>query len=119
MKGELSMTQEFVKWFEDLMAVVDSLGLCKFNYPSFMDIVSTPEVLARGYYAVTGIEQSGEELLLAGNVPVELQDALQNTHRYGNPLGVKVRSARGVRSRPPAHRCARSSRARCVKSPSR
>lgn len=32
-----------------------------------------------------------EELLLAGNVPVELQDALQNTHRYGNPLGESPR----------------------------
>jgi dimethylglycine catabolism B len=32
-----------------------------------------------------------EELLLAGYVPVELQDALQNTHRYGNPLGESPR----------------------------
>jgi dimethylglycine catabolism B len=32
-----------------------------------------------------------EELLLAGNVPVELQDALQNSHRYGNPLGESPR----------------------------
>src|SRR4030065_566080 len=32
-----------------------------------------------------------EELLLAGNVPVELQDALQNTHRYGNPMGESPR----------------------------
>ncbi|MGD8621675.1 MAG: WYL domain-containing protein, partial [Anaerolineales bacterium] len=28
-----------------------------------------------------------EELLLAGNVPVELQDALEKTQRYGNPMG--------------------------------
>ncbi len=27
-----------------------------------------------------------EELLLAGNVPVELRDALENSQRYGNPL---------------------------------
>lgn len=32
-----------------------------------------------------------EELLLAGNVPIELQDALQNTQRYGNPLGESPR----------------------------
>jgi Fe-S oxidoreductase len=32
-----------------------------------------------------------EELLLAGNVPIELQDALQNSHRYGNPLGESPR----------------------------
>ena len=55
-----------VKWFEDLMAVVDSLGLCKFNYPGYMDIVSTPERLARGYYIVTGVKLSGEEMLQIG-----------------------------------------------------
>ncbi len=32
-----------------------------------------------------------EELLLAGNVPPELQDALENTHRYGNPFGESPR----------------------------
>ncbi len=32
-----------------------------------------------------------EELLLAGNVPLELQDALENTQRYGNPLGESPR----------------------------
>jgi len=32
-----------------------------------------------------------EELLLAGNVPTELQDALMNTQRYGNPLGESPR----------------------------
>jgi len=32
-----------------------------------------------------------EELLLAGNVPSELQDALMNSQRYGNPLGESPR----------------------------
>lgn len=32
-----------------------------------------------------------EELLLAGNIPTELQDALENTQRYGNPLGESPR----------------------------
>jgi len=32
-----------------------------------------------------------EELVLAGNIPNELQDALENTHRYGNPLGESPR----------------------------
>ena len=36
-----------------------------------------------------------EELLLAGNVPVELQDALENTQRYGNPLGESPRKRAG------------------------
>jgi Fe-S oxidoreductase len=40
-----------------------------------------------------------EELLLAGNVPVELQDALQNTQRYGNSMGESPRKrAAWVRS---------------------
>jgi Fe-S oxidoreductase len=32
-----------------------------------------------------------EELLLAGNVPAELQSALENSQRYGNPLGESPR----------------------------
>jgi len=32
-----------------------------------------------------------EELLLAGNVPTELQAALENTQRYGNPMGESPR----------------------------
>lgn len=32
-----------------------------------------------------------EELLLAGDVPTELQDALMNSQRYGNPLGESPR----------------------------
>jgi Fe-S oxidoreductase len=32
-----------------------------------------------------------EEMLLAGNVPTELQDALMNSQRYGNPLGESPR----------------------------
>ena len=32
-----------------------------------------------------------EELLLAGNVPAELHNALQNSQRYGNPLGESPR----------------------------
>jgi Fe-S oxidoreductase/predicted DNA-binding transcriptional regulator YafY len=32
-----------------------------------------------------------EELLLAGNVPTELQDALEKSQRYGNPLGESPR----------------------------
>jgi len=32
-----------------------------------------------------------EELILAGNIPPELQIALENSHRYGNPLGESPR----------------------------
>jgi aldehyde:ferredoxin oxidoreductase len=56
-----------VKWFEDMNTVVDSLGLCKFNYPRMMeDPASTPDLLARAFFFVTGVQISGEELLRAG-----------------------------------------------------
>jgi len=45
------------------------------------DISLTEELMAR----------TKEELLLAGNIPDELQSALKNTGRYGNPLGVSPR----------------------------
>lgn len=32
-----------------------------------------------------------EEMVLAGNIPTELQSALENTQRYGNPLGESPR----------------------------
>src|SRR4030065_689372 len=32
-----------------------------------------------------------EELLVAGNIPAELQDALENSQRYGNPMGESPR----------------------------
>jgi Fe-S oxidoreductase len=35
--------------------------------------------------------QTKEELILAGNVPAELQSALENSQRYGNPLGESPR----------------------------
>jgi Fe-S oxidoreductase len=44
-----------------------------------------------------------EELLLAGNIPTELQGALENSQRYGNPLGESPRKraewAKGVKPR--------------------
>jgi len=56
-----------VKWFEDMNTVVDSLGLCKFNYPRMMkDPTSTPDLLARAFYIVTGVQVTGEEMLRAG-----------------------------------------------------
>jgi Fe-S oxidoreductase len=36
-----------------------------------------------------------EELLLAGNVPTELQEALEASQRYGNPLGESTRKRAG------------------------
>lgn len=56
-----------VKWYEDLNTVVDALGLCKFNYPRMLDnIHSALEIIANGYFIVTGIKLSVEEMLIAG-----------------------------------------------------
>ncbi len=46
-----------------------------------MKIPLTPALMTR----------AKEEILLTGNVPVELQDALQNTQRYGNSFGESSR----------------------------
>ena len=37
------------------------------------------------------LTRAKEELLLAGSIPNELQDALENSQRYGNPLGESPR----------------------------
>ena len=37
------------------------------------------------------LTRAKEELLLAGTIPTELQDALENSQRYGNPLGESPR----------------------------
>jgi Fe-S oxidoreductase len=46
-----------------------------------VQIPLTPGLMAR----------TKEELILAGNVPTELQSALENSQRYGNPLGESPR----------------------------
>jgi Fe-S oxidoreductase len=46
-----------------------------------VQIPLTPGLMAR----------TKEELILAGNVPAELQSALENSQRYGNPLGESPR----------------------------
>lgn len=70
--------------FEDIMDS-ETVWMCVSCYacsqacPAMIPL--TPGLMAR----------AKEELLLAGNVPMELQDALQNSMRYGNPLGESPR----------------------------
>jgi len=52
-----------VKWGEDFGATHDALGICKIAYKA-MGLM--PELVAKAYTAVTGIEMSGDELLKAG-----------------------------------------------------
>jgi Fe-S oxidoreductase len=69
----------------DQVLLTDSVWLCVSCYACTevcpAKIPLTPGLMTR----------TKEEMLLAGNVPTELQDALMNTQRYGNPLGESPR----------------------------
>jgi aldehyde:ferredoxin oxidoreductase len=52
-----------VKWAEDFGAVIDSLGLCKIAY---LGLGIPPDLVARAFQAVTGIEMDAEHILKAG-----------------------------------------------------
>ena len=97
----------------------DCSGICPFGYlmvypPSrliaairadrFDKVLSTDAIwMCVSCYACTAVcpsqipltpglmASTKEELLLAGNVPSELQNALANSQRYGNPLGESPR----------------------------
>ena len=62
-----------VKWGEDFGATHDALGICKIAYKA-MGLM--PEIVAKAYSAVTGIEMSGDELLQAGDRIVTLERLL-------------------------------------------
>ena len=97
----------------------DCSGICPFGYlmihpPSrmiaqlradrFQNVLDTDTVwMCVSCYACTAVcpaqipltpglmARTKEELILAGNVPAELQSALENSQRYGNPLGESPR----------------------------
>ncbi len=105
--------------FKNCIQCASCSGICPFGYlmtfppgkmiaylraEMFERILSTDTVwMCVSCYACTEIcpqkipvtpglmTRAKEELLLAGNVPNELQDALMNTQRYGNPLGESPR----------------------------
>jgi aldehyde:ferredoxin oxidoreductase len=62
-----------VKWGEDFGATHDALGICKIAYKA-MGLM--PELVAKAYQAVTGIEMDGDELLKAGDRIVTLERLL-------------------------------------------
>jgi len=70
--------------FEKVLAT-DTVWMCVSCYACTAvcpaQIPLTPGLMAR----------TKEELILAGNVPAELQSALENSQRYGNPLGESPR----------------------------
>ncbi len=69
----------------DQVIQTDSAWLCVSCY-------ACAEVCPAQIPLTTGLmTQAKEALVLAGRVPAELQDALENSQRYGNPLGEAAR----------------------------
>jgi aldehyde:ferredoxin oxidoreductase len=52
-----------VKWAEDFGAVIDALGLCKIAY---IGMGISPDLVARAFQAVTGMEFDTDQLFRAG-----------------------------------------------------
>ena len=70
--------------FDDVMES-DSIWMCVSCY------ACTEVCPAKIPITAALMTRTKEEMLLAGNVPPELQDALENSQRYGNPLGESPR----------------------------
>ena len=69
----------------DKVVETDSVWMCVSCY-------ACAQVCPSNIPLTTGLmTRAKEELLLAGNVPTELQSALENSQRYGNPLGESPR----------------------------
>jgi Fe-S oxidoreductase len=68
-------------------------GACPFGYVMDFPPHGMIAALRAGKIPVTAglTTRVKEEMLLAGNVPSELQDALENAQRYNNPLGESPR----------------------------
>jgi Fe-S oxidoreductase len=69
----------------DKLLETDSIWMCVSCYAC---TAVCPSKVPLTFGLMTSIK---EELLLAGNVPAELHTALQNSQRYGNPLGESPR----------------------------
>jgi len=69
-----------VKWMEDLFAVVDSLGLCKFSTP-WQNMPLGPEYMASLVTAATGVEFTWKDIMRCGERIYNVEKAIQV--RYG------------------------------------
>lgn len=69
----------------DLVLETDTVWMCVSCY-------ACAQICPSKIPVTTGLmTRTKEELLLAGNVPSELQSALENSQRYGNPMGESPR----------------------------
>jgi len=64
-----------VKWFEDFCAAIDSAGGCKFQYLQYMDLLTSPEKLARQISYATGCNLDGQGILEIGERIYNLEKA--------------------------------------------
>jgi dimethylglycine catabolism B len=69
----------------DLVMETDTVWMCVSCY-ACAEICPSKIPITAGL-----MTRTKEELLLAGNVPSELQNALENSQRYGNPMGESPR----------------------------
>lgn len=69
----------------DLVMETDTVWMCVSCY-ACAEICPSKIPITAGL-----MTRTKEELLLAGNVPTELQSALENSQRYGNPMGESPR----------------------------
>jgi len=90
--------------FGNLMIHPPSRMIAQLRADRFQKVLDTDTVwMCVSCYACTAVcpaqipltsglmARTKEELILAGNVPAELQSALENSQRYGNPLGESPR----------------------------
>lgn len=69
----------------DLVMESDTVWMCVSCY-------ACAQICPSNIPVTTGLmTRTKEELLLAGNIPSELQSALENSQRYGNPMGESPR----------------------------
>jgi aldehyde:ferredoxin oxidoreductase len=62
-----------VKWAEDFGAAIDALGICKIAY---LAMGLSPDLVAKAYQAVTGMEMNGTGILKAGEKIINLERLL-------------------------------------------
>lgn len=62
---------EIVRWHEDVYAATDALGMCVFMTTYCLGV--TPELLAKLFWAASGIEMDAEQIMQAGRRIVTLE----------------------------------------------
>ncbi len=82
MQGTYEGKAELVFFFENLKALVDSLGMCYFtSYWGSVELLG-PEDYANLFSAATGVERSASNLMLVGRQVHEVEKAFNTLHAH-------------------------------------